>query len=59
MKDWKPGTKVRFNIPDGANAEIIKYVGEFYWKIRTIPEGRELLAHQDDLKEGFRNAGEE
>jgi hypothetical protein len=54
------GTKVRFNIPDGGLAEITDYCKSWDWKIpgylgdgfyhiRTIPEQRLLIAHEDDL----------
>lgn len=53
MKNWKPGTKVHFNIPDGANATIVRYLGEWFWEIETVPEKRFLVASQDDLEEGW------
>jgi hypothetical protein len=54
------GTRVRFNIPDGALAEITDYrkswdwripgyLGDGFYLIRTIPEQRQLIAHEDDL----------
>ena len=54
------GTRVRFNIPDGGLAEITDYKKSFDWRIpgylgegfyhvRTIPEQRLLIAHEDDL----------
>lgn len=59
MRTWTPGTKVRFKIPHGANALILRYEKEGFWRIQTVPDERILIAHEDDLQEGFRNVGEE
>lgn len=60
--EFTPGTKVRWNIPDGGLAEITNakpankwdwkipgYLGEGFYEVRTIPEGRLLIAHEDDI----------
>jgi hypothetical protein len=58
--EFKPGVLVRWNIPDGGLAEITNhqktrdwdipgYLGEGFYLVRTIPEGRELVGHEDDL----------
>ena len=58
---FKPGTEVRFNIPDGALAVITDYckswdwrvpgyLGDGFYLIQTIPEQRRLVAHEDDLE---------
>ena len=57
---FKPGVMVRFAIPDGALAVITDflkspdwrvpgYLGEGFYLIRTVPEQREMVAHEDDL----------
>lgn len=45
----KPGTKVRWAIPDGGMAEIITYKGEGFYLVKTIPEQRELIGSENDL----------
>jgi len=54
------GTRVKFNIPDGALAVITDrlksygwripgYLGDGFYEIKTIPDARLLIAHEDDL----------
>lgn len=46
---FKPGTTVRWNIPDGARCTIVCYLKEGFYLIRTIPEGREMIGRGSDL----------
>ena len=57
----KPGTKVRFKIPDSCLAKITDhkksydwkvpgYLGEGFYLIETIPDNRKLVAHEDDIE---------
>lgn len=48
--DLYPGVIAKFNIPDGSMCEIIKYLREDFYLVRTIPEHRELVVYQEDLK---------
>ena len=48
-KDFQSESIVKFNIPDGGRAKIVKYLKEGFYLIRTIPENRELIAHEDDI----------
>ena len=43
------GFPVRFNIADSVRAKIVRYLREGFYEIRTIPEGRSMVAHEDDL----------
>jgi hypothetical protein len=54
------GTRVRFNIPDGGLAVITDrlkcygwripgYLGDGFYEVRTIPEQRVLITHEDDI----------
>jgi len=36
-------------MPDGGSARIIRYLLEGFYLVETIPEGRELVGHEDDL----------
>jgi len=47
--EFTPGRIVRFNIPDGALARIKQYLQEGFYNIETIPEQRDMIAHEDDL----------
>lgn len=60
--EFTPGTRVQWNIPgiltrtirdlgeEGALAEIVRYLGEGFYAVRTIPEGRELVAAEYDIR---------
>ena len=49
------GVRVHFNISGGANAVIVHYMREGFYLIRTVPDQRELVAHEDDLVLGWRD----
>ncbi len=46
---FQSGTAVRFSSPDGARANIIRYLEEGFYLVRTVPDGRELVVQEDDL----------
>ena len=56
---FTPGTRVRFNIPDGSEATIDWKLKSYGWKIPgylgngfyevDLPNGKPLVAHEDDL----------
>lgn len=45
---FKPGTLVRFNIPNGAIVRIVRYDMEDFYVI-IGEDGKHKIAHQDDL----------
>jgi len=53
---FQPSVKVRFNIPDGALAEIVRYEREGFYVVRVLPiqagkpDGECSIAHEDDLE---------
>lgn len=56
IKDFTPGTRVRWVLkrytPNeylGGRAEIVRYAGEGWYIVKTIPEGREMVTHEDDI----------
>lgn len=63
------GTQVRFKLRDGTlgaraiidvtkkawDSKIPGYAGQGFWFIKTIPDSRELIAHEDDLHIGWDN----
>jgi|GEM_PF-2944240 len=67
MITLKAGDKVRFKLRDGTlgaraviesnlkswDAKIPGYAGEGFWFIRTVPDQRGLIAHEDDLSPGW------
>lgn len=46
---FKPGTIVRWDIPDGGLCKIVGYDLEGYYIVRTIPDGRLLQGYKVDL----------
>ncbi len=56
---FQPGTAVRFSIPDGTRATIMRYLQEGFYLIRTVPDGRELVVEEDDLILDGLTVGEE
>jgi len=49
IDSFTPGTKVRWNIPNGGLAKILYYVKEGFYMVETIPEQRELITQENDL----------
>lgn len=50
MKEaFREGVILRWRVLDGGQVEVIKYLGECFYLVRTIPERRELVGHEDDL----------
>lgn len=56
--EFVPGKRVRFNIPNGASAKIVKYELEGFYRVAVgtgaLPghvdsTSREVIAHEDDL----------
>lgn len=58
--EFTAGARVRFNIPDGGLAEITDrkkswdwkvpgYLGEGFYEVKTIPEGRLLIVREDEI----------
>lgn len=48
--DFKPGTLVKWKIEGGAYGRLVKYLKEDFYLVETVPGGRALAAHQDDLE---------
>jgi len=46
---FKPGTLVRWNIPDGGFCEIARYDLEGFYVVNSVPDRRLLIAKEDDL----------
>ncbi len=58
-EEFTPGAVVHWNIPHGANARILRYVGEGYYEVETIPDRRRLFANEDELVLGLRGVNQE
>jgi len=46
---YEPGTTAWYNIVGGQRLEIVRYLQEGFYLVRTVPQQEERIVHQEEL----------